>query len=106
MNDLIKSTEGVQVIFLSTCHSKQISESLIDTVPIAIGMDGEIGDEDAIVFASQFYSSLAYGKSISTAFSQAKVAVVMENLSDSEVPKLYYASDIDPLDFAPLKYRD
>ncbi len=100
----IDSSENeIKILVLSACHSHQIAEGLSKTIPIAIGMNDAIGDDDAVVFASQFYSSLAFGKSVSTAFEQGKAAVLIEGLEDNDVPELYSKDDIDPQDYKPIK---
>lgn len=101
---VIESSENeIKIIVLSACHSHQIAEGLSKTVPVVIGMNDAIGDDDAVVFASQFYSSLAFGKSVSTAFEQGKAAVLIEGLEDNDVPELYIKGDIDPLSYKPIK---
>ena len=63
-------------------QEKRIQENDCDHVDVAIGMNTSIGDEAALVFASQFYSSIGFGKSIKTAFDQAKAALMLEGIPE------------------------
>ena len=58
-------------------------------VDIAIGMNTSIGDEAALVFASQFYSSIGFGKSIEVSFNQAKAALMLEGIPEETTPELF-----------------
>ena len=52
-------------------------------------MSDSIDDETACVFAAQLYSSIGFGRSLQTAFNQAKAALLLEN-----VPTLYTRDDV------------
>lgn len=43
-------------------------------------MNTSIGDEVALVFASQFYSSIGFGKNLKIAFNQAEAALMLEGM--------------------------
>ena len=52
-------------------------------------MNTSIGDDAARIFASQFYSSIGFGKSIQIAFDQAKAALMLEGISEEDTPELF-----------------
>jgi CHAT domain len=86
---------GVQLILFNSCDSASQAEVAIQHVDLAIGMDTAIDDEDAKVFAGQFYNSLGFGCSVAEAFRQAKVQVELAG-GDGGVPQLFCADGIDP----------
>ena len=67
----------------------------IQHVDLAIGMGTAIDDEDAKIFAGQFYNSLGFGLSVAEAFRQAKVQVELAG-GDGAVPQLFCADGCDP----------
>ena len=48
-----------------------------------------IGDSAAVIFASQFYSTIGYGKSVQTAFDQARASLMLEGINEEDTPELY-----------------
>lgn len=88
--EMIKaSSDDVRLVVFNNCYSSQIAENIIDNVEAAIGMNTAIGDAAAIVFAAQLYSAIGFGKSIKNAFSQAKVALMLEGISEENTPQLF-----------------
>ena len=65
------------------------AENIVEHVDAAIGMNTSIGDEAAVVFASQFYSSIGFGKDLKTAFNQAKASLMLEGISEETTPELF-----------------
>lgn len=65
------------------------AQTVVDKVEAAIGMNTEIGDEAAIVFAAQFYSSIGFGKNLQQAFDQAKAALLLKGIAEEHTPVLY-----------------
>lgn len=53
-----------------------------------------IGDKAAITFAAQFYSSIGFGKSIKTAYEQAKASLMLEGINKEDTPELYDKSEL------------
>lgn len=86
---------GVRLIVFNCCDSAAQAEVAVEHVELAIGMDTAIDDEDAKVFAGQFYNSLGFGLSVAEAFRQAKVQVELAGGSGG-VPQLLFADGIDP----------
>lgn len=67
----------------------------IDKTEASIGMSNSIGDEAAIVFASQLYSSIGFGLSLEKAFQQAIVALKLYDIPEDETPKLFVSDGIE-----------
>lgn len=82
-------SDSVKLVFFNTCFSFNQAQSCAEKVIAAIGMNREIGDEAARVFSSQFYSGIGFGHSIPKAFAQAKSALMMEDLSQANIPELH-----------------
>ncbi|AZF47909.1 hypothetical protein [Pseudomonas sp. R2-7-07] len=82
-------SESVKLVFFNTCFSFNQAQSCIENVDAAIGMRREIGDDGARVFSSQFYSGIGFGHSIPKAFAQARSALMMEDLSQADIPELH-----------------
>jgi hypothetical protein len=80
----------------NSCSSSAQAELAVDAVDLTIGMGRTIGDESAKVFAAQFYSAIGFGRSVKSAFDQAKVAIELAGLAEAAVPRLFTAADIDP----------
>ena len=65
------------------------AESIVEHIDAAIGMTDSIGDSAAVAFAAQFYSSIGYGQSVSTAFKQARASLMLEGINEEDTPELY-----------------
>ena len=86
------------LVVLNACDSEPQLERLLRVVPMAIGMSDEIGDADAMSFAARFYTSIADGQSVRSAFEAARVQMELDGLSDADLPVLVARPDTDPAD--------
>lgn len=85
------------LVLLNSCHSaSQIDHLVGHVVPFAIGMSDEIGDGDAITYATQFYAAVANGQSIRSAHLSGQAAVQLAGLPGHDLPRLAHADDVDP----------
>lgn len=82
-------SDKVRLIFYNACFSAAQAEHIVEYVDATIGMNTSIGDEAALVFASQFYSSIGFGKNLKIAFNQAKVALMLEEIEEETTPELF-----------------
>ncbi|MBC8999885.1 hypothetical protein IAI51_25490 [Pseudomonas sp. N40(2020)] len=96
-------SESVKLVFFNTCFSFNQARSSVEKIDAAIGMNREIGDEGARVFSSQFYSSIGFGYSIPKAFEQAKSALMMEDLSQSDIPELHLKEGLSDEDLTLVR---
>ena len=93
------SSDDIRLVVFNNCYSSVIAESVVENIEAAIGMSISIGDNAAIQFASQLYSSIGFGLSLERAFNQAIVSLKLESIQEEETPQLYInekfrASDI------------
>ena len=105
------ASKKVRMIFFNACFSQREAQAVVDKVEAAIGMNTEIGDEAAIVFAAQFYSSIGFGKNLQQAFDQAKAALLLKGIAEEHTPVLYVrkgllAQDIVMVESEALKKSD
>jgi tetratricopeptide (TPR) repeat protein len=93
---------SVRLVTLNTCKSAQLTERearlsmapalLAAGVPAVVAMQTEIPDETAVIFAREFYRSLAYNRPVGAALTEARNVIQctlgMENV-DWAIPVLY-----------------
>ena len=87
-------SDKVRLIFFNACFSAIQAKHIVEHVDAAIGMNTSIGDEAALVFASQFYSSIGFGKNLKSAFNQAKAALMLEGIPEETTPELFVREDL------------
>lgn len=96
-------SDKVKLMFFNACFSSAQAQSIIEHVDAAIGMNTSIGDEAALVFASQFYSSIGFGRNIKTAFDQAKAALMLEGIPEETTPELFLRDSLNAEDIILVK---
>lgn len=97
--ELLESTdEAPMLVVLNACKSAAQLDALLGKVAMAVGMDDSIGDIDAIVFATRFYSTLAEGQSVESALTTARVEMKLNGLPDHDLPTLRAVDGVDPAD--------
>lgn len=92
---MMSSSDTIRLVFFNTCFSYGQAQAVIEHVDAAIGMNTSIGDEAARVFATQFYSSIGFGRSLKTAFEQARAALMLEDIPEENTPELYVKEGLD-----------
>lgn len=93
----------IRLVFFNTCHSRNQAEAVVRHVEAAIGMNTEIGDDAARVFASQFYSAIGFGLSVQRAFDQAKALLMMEGIGEEDTPELFVKEGVSGLDLVIVR---
>ncbi len=88
--------EQTRVVILNACYSKVQAEAITEVIDCVIGMNTKIGDEAAIVFAASFYRAIGFGCSIQDAFEQARVALMLEGISEEDTPELLCREQVNP----------
>jgi hypothetical protein len=83
------------LVVLNACHSVGHLDELLTVVPMAIGMSDEIGDPDAMSFAARFYTAIADGQSVRSAYEAARVQMEMDGMSDADLPVLRAQDGVD-----------
>ncbi|MEV4136132.1 CHAT domain-containing protein [Dactylosporangium sp. NPDC049742] len=84
------------LVVLNSCKSEAQLAGLLDAVPIAIGMSSSVKDGDAMTFATRFYTAVADGQSVNSAYLMAKVQMEFNGLTGADLPALTNADGIDP----------
>lgn len=85
------------LVLLNSCNSAAQTQAIVDaTTPFAIGMTDEVRDGDAIVYAAQFYASLANGQSVNSSHLAGQAALELAGLTGADLPQLVWAGDVDP----------
>ncbi|VVQ35509.1 hypothetical protein PS943_04381 [Pseudomonas fluorescens] len=82
----------IKLVFFNSCFSYNQAEACAGNISAAVGMNREIGDLAARVFAAQFYSGIGFGLSIPKAFAQAQAALMMEDMDQADIPELYQST--------------
>lgn len=91
-------SDKVRLIFFNACFSSVQAEHVVQYVDAAIGMNTSIGDDAALVFAAQFYSSIGFGKNLEVAFNQAKAALMLEGIPEESTPELCIRENLSAKD--------
>jgi hypothetical protein len=87
--------DNIRVVVFNSCFSTGQAEAVTQHVDVAIGMNAEIGEEAARVFAAQFYSAIGFGRSVQEAFDQAIAALMLEGIPEDKVPELFTRAGVD-----------
>ncbi len=98
--------DDIRVVVFNTCDSLIQAEATAQAIDCVIGMDAEIGDEAARVFAAAFYRALGFGRSVQAAFDQGRVALELAGIPEDRTPRILtrpgvLATDVFPLNRPP-----
>jgi hypothetical protein len=97
LSDLFKALSNkIDVVFLNACYSEKQAKAIAQHINCVIGMSDAVYDTTAIEFASMFYLSLGFKKSVKEAFDLAAVQIGMLSLPGPAVPQLIVKEGIDP----------
>jgi hypothetical protein len=88
--------DNIRVVVFNACNTRTLAESVSEVIDCAIGMNGPIGDQSAIIFAASFYRALGFGRSVQEAFLQGRVALRIEGCAEHETPQLLTKRGVDP----------
>src|SRR5262249_46272688 len=80
--------DNIRVVVLNACYARDQARILSETIDFTIGMNDALDDRAAITFASYFYQSLAFGRSVEEAFDLAVNQLDLESLACAQVPEL------------------
>lgn len=90
--------DNIYCVVLNSCWSaahQDQADALADAVGCVVGMSDAIKDRSAIEFAATFYETLAFGRSVKTAFNLAKANIRAVGAADAEVLRLTTRSNVD-----------
>lgn len=97
------SSDDIRMIVFNNCFSSTQAKIILDKVEATIGMNTSIGDDSAILFSSQLYSSIGFGLSLEKAFAQAKARLMLENTNEENTPELFVKDDFKAEDIIFIK---
>lgn len=72
-------------------------------MPTIIGMSDLITDLAAVTFAARFYAAIASAQWVAAAVEQARTAMQMASLEDSDLPEVRTREEVDPATLVLLK---
>lgn len=87
--------DNLRIVVLNACYSSLQAEGISQIVDFTIGMNKAIGDDSAIVFSAAFYQGLAFGRSVQEAFDLGVSAIMLEGISQSDIPVLMTKQGVD-----------
>lgn len=85
--------DNIRIVLLNACYSSRQAEAIASTIDCTIGMNKEIGDAAAIVFAASFYRAVGFGRSVQEAFAIGKTALLLEGIPEENTPELLLRQD-------------
>lgn len=89
-------SDSIRLVIFNNCFSGGQAEAVTEYIECAIGMNEAVRDDAAREFAAQFYSAIAFGKSVQNAFEQGKLALMLAGIDGDDIPELYTRDSIDP----------
>ena len=78
-----------QIVVLNSCESSGAKKHILPHVKALITMRVSISDVAATIFAAQFYSAIASGQSVKSAFAQGCNAIESALISEKDTPELH-----------------
>jgi SMODS-associated and fused to various effectors sensor domain/CHAT domain len=87
--------DNIRLVVLNACHTKLVVETFKKAIDFSIGMNDTVHDRSAISFAGAFYSGLAYGYPVKTAFKVAINQIQLLKLPGPNVPELFVRRGVD-----------
>jgi len=86
---IVASSDDIRMIVFNNCFSSNQAKMIVDKVEATIGMNTSIGDNSAILFASQLYSAIGFGQTLDKAFLQARAMLMLEETKEENTPELF-----------------
>lgn len=88
--------DNIRIVLLNACYSRIQAEAIAEVIDYVIGMNTSIGDEAAIIFAASFYRAIGFGRSLKKSFDQGITALLLEGISEENVPELLVKNGVEP----------
>jgi hypothetical protein len=79
----------LRLVFLNACFTRLQASALSEVIDFAIGTGKGIGDKGSVVFAGAFYRGLAFGLSITEAFTSAKAELALTKVPRTQGLELF-----------------
>lgn len=96
--ELFRTTNDsfLELVIMNSCSSAEQARAFTEFVDCSIGMTTPIYDDAAVDFSKVFYTALAQGRTVKTAFDQARAVLVAKGLTADDVVKLYTRDGVNP----------
>ncbi|MFN8347861.1 MAG: CHAT domain-containing protein [Spirosomataceae bacterium] len=91
---IVSKRFSIDVVLLNSCYSKEQAGSISQYVKYVIGMNNSINDNAAIEFSTGFYRGLGSEDEVEFAFDLAKNMIMLEGLSDEDIPEIYIDGEL------------
>ena len=75
--------DEVECVVLNACYSEEQAEAIREHIGYVVGVDDEITNRQVIQFATGFYDALGAGRSYEDASEMGRIAVELEDASES-----------------------
>ena len=85
----------IRIVVLNACYARAQAMSMAEIIDFTIGMNTLIEDKAATVFASYFYQSLAFGRTVQDAFDLAVNQLKLEGVKGAKAPELLVREGAD-----------
>ena len=86
----------VRVVIFNACYAEGQARAVTEHVDCAIGMSEAVGDSAAILFAASFYRAIGFGQSVAKAFELGQLAIDLNEIPESDTPRLHARDGFDP----------
>ncbi|APR80583.1 Hypothetical protein A7982_05930 [Minicystis rosea] len=87
--------DDLRLVFFGGCHSAPLAEHAVATVDFAIGMLGAVEEKAETQLAAAFYGSISAGRSVESAFEQARAVIDALGLGEQDNPRLWTRPGVD-----------
>lgn len=87
-NVFAKLAGDTRCVVLNTCHSALQAEAIGAKIDCVVGMSGELTDKTATRFATMFYMTLGFGRSVQSAFEVGCLQLELEGLAGDATPRI------------------
>lgn len=85
--------QSIECVVLNACYSQPQAEAIHQYIPCVIGMNRNIGDKAAMLFASGFYTALGNGRFYSDAFDIGCNNIDLHNIPEDSTPVILVRAD-------------
>ena len=86
--------QSIECVVLNACYSKPQAEAIHQYIPCVIGMDRNIGDKAAMLFAAGFYTALGNGRLYPEAFEFGCNRIGLHNIPEDSTPVILVRDDV------------
>jgi hypothetical protein len=96
LSEVFRTLKGdIRVVVLNACRTRPQAQAIATTIDCTIGMNRDIGDEAAILFAAHVYLAIGCGRSLRDAFELGKAALLLEGIPEEKNPQLFVRDGVD-----------